>query len=658
MKKVRKSERISVIKSSVSLVLLIVMSFSLVGCGQSNDIEDPKESNPVVEETQNVLLPEGSSGDELAPANNDTNIVDQDTELNADITESSTGDSSVLPDLLDGLTKTQKNSINMLNHLTVLTQEINDSKGSKLFLASAYSSLLNNTAPDAVDKRTQSQLSDLLDSLERYRMIAVKRERLEYIYEQNRAQALRQAIPNPVGLLSAVQSGNLLKAAASVLYMAVDSKASYESYKKQAELEYLENGWELDDEEAANLHNSRKLAFTYMLSMVRDNDLPGDYALNEESVKNFVDWKNNSNITRKIEFLESNEDTYRAFGDYWLVLAQSYYQAEEFEKCLDAIQQYEKLAIQIYRKDFNYAETLPMAIISAKEVYEGEKYIDQANEYVAKIMENTNSSNWELRYFVAQINLDLYTQSGNTSYLEQAYEIAVDNINFLVDEQRDLNDKYVSESVEQAIPKDASPEDKKEIKQYNKIQKEIRKTELPPVSEALRLNCELLFALAEQLQIPAEEQKKIDSILRDAGESLFLVLPLENNLRFDASTEGTDLQYDAITFTGKKLSVPAAYLTDSAQISVRVESKSGTHEFADWIIQSVDRDKNDDVKNFTAVFTSKDAKQYKYSDGDVVSIEIVPVADEPDYAIECAFLANKAKKAFVFDSIVFERVDK
>ena len=164
----------------------------------------------------------------------------------------------------------------------------------------------------------------------------------------------------------------------------------------------------------------------------------------------------------------------------------------------------------------------------------------------------------------------------------------------MVDEQRDLNDKYVSESVEQAIPKDASPEDKKEIKQYNKIQKEIRKTELPPVSEALRLNCELLFALSEKLQIPAEEQKKIDSILRDAGESLFLVLPLENNLRFDASTEGTDLQYDAITFTGKKLSVPAAYLTDSAQISVRVESKSGTYEFADWIIQSVDRDKNDD----------------------------------------------------------------
>ncbi len=48
-------------------------------------------------------------------------------------------------------------------------------------------------------------------------MITEKRERLEFIYEQNRAQALRQAIPNPMGLLSVVQSGNYLKAAACTM---------------------------------------------------------------------------------------------------------------------------------------------------------------------------------------------------------------------------------------------------------------------------------------------------------------------------------------------------------------------------------------------------------------------------------------------------------
>lgn len=640
-------------KRWISSVLLGVMAFSLIGCGLSSTTYTPQESTIISDETNSIKPSEEDSQDTSDSTLSEADVVDQDPVINADNSEDNAGDS---PSGLEGLTETQKNSINMLNHLTVLTQEINDSKGSKLFLESAYSSLLNNTYPNAVDQRTQTQLSDILDTLEDYRMITVKRERLEYIYEQNRAQALRQAIPNPIGLLSAVQSGNLLKAAASVLYMAVDSKTSYESYKKQAELEYLENGWELDDQEAAGLHNSRKLAFTYMLSMVRDNDLPGEYALNEESVKSFVDWKNNSNITRKIEFLESNEDTYRAFGDYWLVLAQSYYQANEFEKCLDAIKQYENLSIHIYRKDFNYAEALPMAIISAKEVFEGATYIEQAKDFVSKIMENTNPDNWELRYFAAQIDLDLFALTGNVSFLEHAYEIAVDNINYLVDGQKTLNSAYLNDVIDEPIPKDASADEKKEIKQYNRIQKDIRKTELPPVSEALRLNCELLFALADQLQIPAEEQEKIESILRGSGESLFLVIPLENALKFDDSDEMNDQLCEGITFSGRKLCVPAAYLTDSAQIRVTIESKQDSLVIQDWTIQSVDRTKSAEVKDYIAVLTSKDAKGFKYSDGDTVSVEILPVADEPDYAFECVFSANKVKKAVVFDRIVFERV--
>ena len=115
-------------------------------------------------------------------------------------------------------------------------------------------------------------------------MISVKRDRLEYIYEQNRAQALRQAIPNPMGLLSAVQSGHTLKMVASVLYMAVDAKSSYDAATSQADFQYLKDGWELDDELADELHNRTIKALNYMYNMVREYDLPGDYALNDESV--------------------------------------------------------------------------------------------------------------------------------------------------------------------------------------------------------------------------------------------------------------------------------------------------------------------------------------------------------------------------------------
>ena len=170
----------------------------------------------------------------------------------------------VEPETEGDLTSKQKNAVNMLNYIMTITQEINNSKESRLYLESAYSSLINNSDPGLIDTRTQERITNILDTLEQYRMIAEKRERLRYIYEQNRAQALRQAIPDPVGLLSAVSSGNILKSAASVIYMAVDAASSYQNAVTQTDLQYLQDGWQLEDEEAQELHNSRKSTFEYI----------------------------------------------------------------------------------------------------------------------------------------------------------------------------------------------------------------------------------------------------------------------------------------------------------------------------------------------------------------------------------------------------------
>ena len=190
----------------------------------------------------------------------------------------------------DDLSPTQRNSINMLNYMSTLTQKVNESSGNQMLLEELYSSLVSDIYPNAVDTKTQAQITSLMDTIANYQMITEKRNRLEYIYEQNRAQALRQVIPNPVGLLSAVESGSLLKAAASVLYMAVDSASSYKAATSQADLQYIQEGWELEDQEKAELHNSTKSALNYMYDMVRDYDIEGDLALSQEHIEDFVEW--------------------------------------------------------------------------------------------------------------------------------------------------------------------------------------------------------------------------------------------------------------------------------------------------------------------------------------------------------------------------------
>lgn len=546
------------------------------------------------------------------------------------------------------LTDEQKNAIAMLNYITVLTQEINASKNSRLFMEEAYSSLINNTNPSAVDSRTLSQMTGLLDTMERYRMVNVKRDRLQYIYEQNQAQAVRAAVPNPMGLMSAVHSFRPSKLIASVVYMAVDSYTSYTAYTKESDLQYIKDGWALDDEEAATLHESRKGAYSYMVKIADDYDLPDELTLTENAVDEFVTWKNNDNIISRIQFLESNQKTYQTYGEYWLTLADSYYNNQDFEKCLDSISEYEALGSNIFRKDYEFAKILPLAIAAADEVYEEDDYIEYAARYAQEIVDNTDHDNWALRYFAAQCLVDLAGLSGDPEYLEAAYDLALDNVNYLVAEQRSMNASYLAPVQETSIPKDATKSEKEQIKNYNKMLKKERETALPPVYEPLQLNCDLLFAIAKELDIPESEQKKIDGVLHPNSENLFLCDSLDSLYWFNPAEEADDEDTFEIEYGGNGMILPVAGLTEGTTVTVTVKEADSDEEtvFTDWEIDKVERGKSNDVGEFEVSFSSKEARKYSWKPGAAIVIDISPKEgiDLPGYHYE--YKTNGTKKAW------------
>lgn len=656
------------IKKALTMVLTASVASSAAGCGKDvakNNMTEEKTVETTVQESSSETISDDTKTTETAQYAMERSETEstKESESIQDITETYEDMSEyaiVEPETEGDLTSKQKNAVNMLNYIMTITQEINNSKESRLYLESAYSSLINNSDPGLIDTRTQERITNILDTLEQYRMIAEKRERLRYIYEQNRAQALRQAIPDPVGLLSAVSSGNILKSAASVIYMAVDAASSYQNAVTQTDLQYLQDGWQLEDEEAQELHNSRKSTFEYMVDMVRENSLPGEYALNENAVNDFVEWKDKTNLTSKIQWLESNESTYEKFGPFWLELAKSYYESEEYDKCLDAIKKYEGISVKIFRKDYDYAEALPMAIVSAKEIRDKNVYIQTAREYSEVILSNADGENWALRYFVAQIYLDLYKQTGSKEYLQKAYDIALNNVNVLVESQKELNLAYLSDIQEVSVNKEAEDEDreKKEVKQYNKLLKAQRKVELPPVDEALYLNCDLLFALAEQLDISVDEQKKIDAILHENGEPVFLTQALDEKFWFESADKKLDVQNIDIDFDGKTLKIPAVCIADRSRITVSVDGSSGNQTFQDWTVKKVYRPKGADCSDFIVIFTSETAKKYKYESGDKIAVQITPVAESADEILEYDYKATVIQKAFAFKTISFERAAK
>lgn len=539
----------------------------------------------------------------------------------------------------------QVNVIAMLNYITVLTQDINASKNSRLYMEEAYSSLINNTYPNAVDSRTLSQLTGLLDTMEGYRMVAAKRDRLRYIYEQNQAQAIRAAMPNPLGLLSAVQSFRPDQIAASLAYMTIDSITSYTAYTSETELQYLQDGWALDDEEAAVLHESRKATFAYMINMVGEYDLPGDLTLTEDAVEEFVKWKNNDNVVGRIQFLESNQAVYQSYGGYWLLLAQSYYDNGDSAACLEAVRAYEAMNCRIFRKDYELAKVLPSAISAAQKICGTAEYEATAARYVQMLLDNTDHDDWALRYYAAQVYVDLSARTGNGAYLDAAYDIVLDNVNYLVGEQRSLNAAYLAPVQKAEVPEGATESEKAQIDDANKALAEARKTELPPVYEPLLLNCDLLFALADELEIPESEQQKIDGILHLKGEPLFLTEALDAPYWFIHGAALESGEVDA-EFGGMTLTLPAACCTRDAQITVSLLEADAQEPIVltDWEVRSVERGTEGDVSTYRAVFASDSAHRHQWQPGTEIQIDVQPKAGADLQEYHFAFAAEGVKQ--------------
>lgn len=621
------------------LAMLVASSMTLAGCSNVNSKDaHPLPSPTQIETVQPTITPlEQSSAEPSIPvAATDGDTVEK-------------VDSETLND-------TQLNSINMLNYLVMLTQEINAATNGRLYLEEAYSSLINNTLPEAVDNRTLVEINYLLDTLEDYRMIAVKRERIQYIYEQNQAQALRNALPNPLGLISAVHSFSLSGLIASVSYMALDSINSYLTSSTQADMQYLQDGWDLDDKQAAVLHGIRKGTFNYMVETVREYQLPGKLALTEQAVSDFVIWKNKSNNLQVIQFFEENRETYQAFGPYWLTLADCYFRNGDYAKCLEAIAQYELLNTQIFRRDYEYARILPLAIIAAHEEQDTISYIETATCYSETILRNTTNNEWPLRYFAAQTFIELFSLTNNHDYLLRAYDIALSNVNYMVEEQKSLNSTYLENVKTITADKTATKSQQEEIKQYNKLLTEKRKTELPPMYEPLLLNCELLFSLAEELGMPETELQRIDGILHENGEPIFLIEPINAQYSMKSDPDIDSLK-ECIVFDGTLLSIPVQLVSEQYSIKVSVTTDGETIVYDDWTLKKVERKGKSDISSFVAHFSSKAIKKHKFAVGARISVKIQPDTEYSTSMICCDYNAVAGKTLMVFDKTEIQRAE-
>lgn len=613
------------------------MVFSSTGC--SNDQLDNGNTKPSNEKNE---------------VNNDVSVDEEQNTNHETLSDEPTID---LPVEIDNnsLSHQQINSIVMLNYLSVLTENIMLSPNNRLILENSYSTLYNNIFPNSVDKETQTQITNLMRTINSLEMNDTKQNRIQYLYDQGQAQAMRSAIPSPMAILNVVQSDNPLKAIISVASLSLNSYAGYQSAVSAAEFQFLQSNWEIEDNEKRYLDNARIDAFNYLMDIVRDNELPGELSLNANVIDAFLEKKNSDNVYRNLQFLETNQETYKAYYGYWLFLADMYYKTGNYEKCLEAFQSYEQMNVRIFQRNHDLAEVLPSIICSAQEVLSGDELIafeekcgkmlmDNASVYVKKKGKIESKNDWVLKYFAIQTYIDLYDKTQDESYLQTAYTWTWTVIDELIDIQREKNIEYINDLVLKN-EKEGTKEEKSEAKEYNSILKDNRKVELPPVYEPLLMNCQLLFAIADELGLSSAEKEKVDKILHPDGEKLFLSDSIDSSFWMNKkSTYDYGVSIDK-KLTSIDLCISANALGSSSIIEVIY---NGIH-YNDWEIKEVDRNKSKEVSQFKAIFQSESFNKAKFGNDDTIEVLIKPC--EGEEAIVIKFKVKKSLLSTKFEII-------
>lgn len=650
-------------------VAALVLTLTLTGCG--NKIQNTASSSPEMQEkVQN----------ESADSNNDnrTGIPDI-TEVaeNKENSNQGTTDETRLKAEEEIRLKAeeearikaeeekklaeQRNSFSMMCYLAITAEEIRTSKNNRLILEDIYTSLLNDINPGAVDEITQDHLKNLRDIIKSYLDISVKRERLQFIYNQEKASAMRSAIPDPLAILSVSNALDWRKLALTVTYTAVDSYNNYKRASENADMAFIMSGWELDDEEKEAVMKNRDRAFDYMVDMVQEYHLDGLKTLNEKSIKKFAEICATQNASERIKLLKAEEYTYSVLGNYWLELADAYFETSQYLKCLECVDHYNNLAMGIYRQDFNYLQILPKVIVAAQESYSGERYVTSINGFADAIIENTSTDDWCVRYFAAQVYLDLYSKTNDSKHLEKAYKIASENVTVLLKQQRLINSAYLSDVVEETVAepdyrymtnqekKDKKKEykdEQKRVKQYNKTLKENRKTELPSLYEPLVLNCELLFELADQMNINSSEKTEIESILETDNNGIFIIEPINDAYSFTSIENRYSME-----FYKDEMIIPANLMTEKSKVTVTINEKDDIKIFDDCIVTKVERE-GDTIDTFMAHLSSKQLKKYDWTADSRITI-LITYGDAYNKTVSFKFAVSTFEEHWYGDKVVF-----
>ena len=303
---------------------------------------------------------------------------------------------------------------------------------------------MNQYEPKEIDEQINSRLMEMLKGIENIKILDLKKERLQMVFDLQKSNVIASAIPNPINLIGTIALSsnpnrgikqNIITGLAAAIGTGASSYSMYKSASANLLIETNERYWDLEYEAMRTVNN---LNHSYLSEQNRygsSNDIPGEYILNEENTRRFINIISDTNTARAINNLESEEETYQYFPLYWLERADLYFKNKDFQSCIDTILYYDENFdySQIYRRNERYGQVLIDAIASAITLYYSSDYdycLELITPWLKRAEESTAPDDWFQMYYIALCYL-MFADNANEGYYYNAYDLLQKCVRYL-----------------------------------------------------------------------------------------------------------------------------------------------------------------------------------------------------------------------------------
>jgi DNA replication protein DnaD len=257
------------------------------------------------------------------------------------------------------------------------------------------------------------------------RLVDIQRERLEFLHEENQKSLLTALVPNALSIATmAITTGlkNPLGAIIGVVGTAVSSVSSYIDAKNQANLEYMQSAWELEDEENKTLLMLGNESYEHKCRIAKDLHISNELTLSTKDLEAFVDFCNEPNANTRFIKLSNLNKRLEILPDYWMELALTTYKLENYEATLSYIDKFEKIYCPIIYHDSDYAHLLMVKSDCINRLSSETKYQD-LEKIGDLLVEHIEAKDWQGKFYTLSLYMEIYRATNDVEILKKAYSL-------------------------------------------------------------------------------------------------------------------------------------------------------------------------------------------------------------------------------------------